>query len=121
MPRPLGNITVTVVTPTQTVNTRDNTTEIGFASPTLTSVTGCMMEPFLMADKLQFEVTGERDYSKSTWRIWAPGVAVILALRPHDRIRILGVEYEVFGHEGTWYNFDGSIHHCQFIVQVREG
>lgn len=121
MGRKLGNITVTIVKPQTITDSRDNTTVLSFATPTLINVPGCMFEPFLIATKLQQEVTGERDYSRSTWRLWAPGTADILALKPHDRIRVDGIEYEVFGHEGTWYNLNGTVHHAQFIVEIREG
>ena len=119
--RPLGQETITIVKPTVTVDTVDNTTYLDWDNVTTVDVKKCSFQPFLPSDKLQFEETRDRDYARSTWRIYAPYVDSVLALKPHDRIRHLGLEYEVYGHIGTWRDMRGNPHHVQIIVQQREG
>ena len=118
---PLGNDTITLLKPTATTDTRDNTLYWSFTSPTEVVVNGCSVQPFLPSDKLQFEVTIDRDYSRSTWRVYAPPTTDVMAVKAHDRISFAGDEYEVFGNPGTWRNRHGVLHHVQIIIQVRLG
>lgn len=119
--RALGNDTITLVKPTIIVDPVDNTEVISFDTTTEIVVRRCMIEPFLLSEKLQEEITGERDFVRSTWRVWAPATADVLALSHHDRIIHQGQEYEVFGHLGVWRDFAGRNHHVQFIIELREG
>lgn len=121
MARPLGNETITILKPVETVDTVDNTTYFSWTTPTEVEVSGCSFQPFLPSDKLQYEETRDRDFSRSTWRVYAPYTADVLAIQPHDRIRHLGQVYEVFGHTGSWRHLSGVGHHVQIIVQLREG
>lgn len=119
--KPLGNDTITIVKPTLSLDTVGNATVIDFENPTLIVIRKCAFEPFLLAEKLQFEDVRDRSYSRSTWRVWIPPTDDALAIEPHDRIRFDGVEYELFGHIGIWKDFNGKIEHVQLVVQLRTG
>lgn len=121
MPRPLGNDTITILKPTFVTDTVDNTGYWDFSNPTEITVENCSVQPFLPSDKLQFEITSERDYSRATWRLYAPSTSDTRNIDPHDRISFEGVEYEVFGRVGTWRRFSGANHHVQIILQRRTG
>lgn len=121
MVRPLGSDTITILKPDIQTDTTDNTLYFDWSSPTEIEVEGCSFQPFLPSDKLQFEDSGDRDFARSTWRIYAPYTLPVLAISKHDRIRFQDQEYEVFGLTGSWRRFNGAGHHVQIIVQLREG
>lgn len=121
MPRPLGRDTITILKPTITIDPVDNTELIDFTTPTEIVVPFCFVQPFLPADKLQFEITSDRDYSRATWVAFAPSTPDTREIEPHDRIEFDGDTYEVFGKVGAWRRFNGSNHHVQIILQTREG
>ena len=121
MPTPLGHDTITVLKPTITTDTVDNAQMIDFDSPTEVVVAGCSVQPFLPADKLQYENTSERDFARATWVVYAPHNAVTLAIAPRDRISFLGRVYEVYGEVGAWRRRSGQPHHVQIILMTREG
>lgn len=119
--KPLGSDTITIVKPTISIDPMGNATIIDFSSPTEIVVKKCAFEPFLLAEKLQFEDVRDRDFARSTWRVWMPPTADTLAILPRDRIRFDGQEYELFGHIGIWKDFKGKTEHVQFVVQLRTG
>lgn len=122
MIRPLGGDTITILKPTTAVDSRDNTTYLTFSPPSASiAVSGCMVEPFLLSEKLQFEDTRERDYARTTWRVWAPATADVLSIDRHDRLIYDGQEYEIFGYVGVWKYLSGNTRHVQFIIQLRLG
>lgn len=121
MVRPLGSDTITLLIPDESIDIDGNATIIDFDSPTRIDVPRCNVQPFLLAEKLQEEITVERDFARTTWRVWAPAIPAVRALQPHDRVEYDGVEYEVFGFEGTWKRLNGALHHCQFIIELRSG
>lgn len=119
--RALGPYTVTIIKPTVVVDSRDHSIYFDWATPLVSTVRGCMLQPFLPSDKLQTEDDHDRDFAKSTWRVHTPVTADILALAPHDRLIIDGQTYEVYGHVQTWRRFSGAYSHAQIIVQLRTG
>lgn len=119
MARDLGNETITLLVATETIDPIGNATILDYTTQVV--VRKCFVEPFLIAEKLQEEITVERDFARSTWRVWAPPKAEVRNLQPHDRVLWDDREYEVFGFEGTWKRFNGQLHHCQFIIQLRAG
>lgn len=121
MPRPLGNDTITLLQPELDTDSVDGGTVFDWDNATETEIDGCSVQPFLPADKLQFEITSDRDYARATWVVFAPSNSTTRGIRPHDRILFLEREYEVFGEIGAWRRLDGSTHHVQIILQTREG
>lgn len=117
--RRLGNDTIYIQRATTNTDTVDNTQYYTFGDEI--EVKYCSVQPFLPSDKLQYEVTAERDYARSTWRVYAPPTDDILALRPRDRVRFETRVYEVFGEVGAWRDRSGTRHHAQIILQTREG
>lgn len=121
MPRPLGNDTITILKPTLITDAVDNTSYWDFSNPTEITVENCSVQPFLPADKLAYEETRERDYSRSIWVVYAPSTEDTRGILPHDRVRFLGEVYEVFGEVGAWRRFHAKPHHVQIMLQRREG
>ncbi len=121
MARPLGSDVITILKPVSVTDVVDNSRQLTWVSPTELEVRQCSVQPFLPSDKLQFEITSERDYARATWVVFAPSTAVTRALKPHDRIKFEDRVYEVYGEVGSWRRFNGSPHHVQIILQTREG
>lgn len=120
--RALGSETITILKPTVTTDSRDNTEILSFSPPAASiEVKGCNVQPFLISAVLQQEVTGERDYARATWRVWAPAEDEVLELDPHDRILFKGLEYELFGFPYPWSHLNGAVRHVQFVMQIRQG
>ncbi len=88
----------------------DNATE--------TTISGCSVQPFRLAEKLNFEINKEREFSRTGLRFFAPAGTDIDA---DDRIIYRGREYAVFGHHGDWTDFDGTVNHVAFLARRREG
>lgn len=119
MGRPLGKDTIYIQRSTRTTDTVDNTQYDTFSAEI--EVKFCSVQPFLPADKLQFEITAEREYARATWVVFAPSTADTRALRPRDRVRFGSRVYEVYGEVGSWRRMNGMNHHVQIILQTREG
>lgn len=117
----LGSDVVTIVKPTLSVDSVDNTDILSFDTPTLIVIKNCNVQPFLISAQLQIENTNERDYARTTWRLYMPINTDTLNIQPHDRIRLLGDEYEIYGIGGAWRTFSGSRHHIQYVIQQRRG
>lgn len=118
----VGNHTIYVRKPTIVIDPVDNTTIEHFNPPSsVTAVKGCDVQPFLLAEKLQHEITSERLYSRSTKRVYAPSSVVTLGIRPEDEIEFKGQVFEVFGHVGGWDDLNGLPDHVSFIIMLREG
>lgn len=99
-------------------NPRDNTYYRDWENAEDTLIEGCMIQPFRLAEKLNYEINTEREFSRTGIRIFAPAGTSIEA---NDRIIYLGVEYSVFGHLGVWTNFRGEVDHVAFLARIREG
>ena len=121
MPRRLGHDTITILKPAVEVDADDNSQYLDYGNPTEIEVRFCSVQPFLPADKLQFEITADRDYARATWVVFAPSTEDTRAIEPRDRIEFQGRVYEVFGEVGAWRRFNGANHHVQIILQTREG
>lgn len=122
MGRSLGRDTVTLITPAVQTDPVDNTTwyDYGVAA-TRTDIKNCSVQPFLLAEKLQFEITAERTFARSTLRVFAPSTALTRNIQPNDRVIFDGLTYEVFGHVGRWSNIGSQPDHVAFIIMLREG
>jgi len=99
-------------------NPRDNTWYRDWDNATELLITNCMVQPFRLSEKLNFEITVEREFSRTVMRFFCPADTDIEST---DRIIYLGKEYTVFGHLGQWFNFRGELNHVAFLARRREG
>ena len=88
----------------------DNATETVF--------TDVMVQPFKMAEKLNFEISFDREYIRTALRFLMNGDQDIL---PTDRVLWKDYQLEVFGHPQRWYRFNGQIRYTGFIGRIQEG
>jgi hypothetical protein len=115
--RPLGNDTITLLVPTATVDSRDNTTYYTYTDGAI--VTGCSFQPFLMTEKFQEEFTLERESSRTFFRVFMPATDDTLLVTDKYRIRFDGVIYEVHAQAGEWRHFSGRLNHVAFLCKRR--
>lgn len=118
MPRPLGSDTITILRAPLVVDPVDNSSYRDWDTAVSTPVYRCSVQPFPMAEKLNFEENRSREFSRTAIRIWCPPGT---RFEPTDRILYMGETYDVFGHQGVWHRFRGQEHHVQIIARLREG
>lgn len=116
--KPLGSDTFTIIRAPLIIDPRDGAEYRDWDNATQTVVTEANVQPFPMAEKLNFEDNRDREYSRTALRFYAPpGTRV----ESTDRILFDGKTYDVFGHQGIWHRFNGQERFVQFIGRVREG
>lgn len=118
MPRPLGSDTITILRAPLATDPRDGTQYRDWNNATSTTVHRCNVQPFPLAEKLNFEFNLDREFSRTAIRIYAPPGTDFL---PEDRILFNGTSYDIFGSKGDWRRFSGSPHHVQVIARQLEG
>lgn len=118
MTRWFGRETVVVVRAPLVTDSRDNTQYRNWENPTRTTVNGCGVEPFPLAEKLNFEENRGREFARSAVRIYMPPGTDVVAT---DRLEWDGKTFQVLGHPGKWSRFNGREHHVAVIAQQREG
>jgi hypothetical protein len=77
-----------------------------------------MVEPFPLAEKLNHEENRDREFSRTAFRVYMPADTDVLRT---DRLVIDGLECDVFGHPGPWFDFKGIKNHVAVIARIREG
>ena|SRR5688572_12361482 len=114
----LGRDSFTVVRAPLVTDVRDNTQYRDWDNATSTVVTKAKVNPFELAEKLNFEINSEREYSRTGLKFYAPaGTSVEYT----DRIEYQGRTYAVFGEPQVWTDFEGVQHHVEFVAQLRRG
>jgi len=81
-------------------------------------VPNVMVQPFKMAEKLNFEVSFNREFVRTAYRFLLEGDFDIL---PTDKVIWSGSTMEVFGHKQTWKRFNGYIFYTGFIARISDG
>lgn len=114
---PLGNDTFVIVRAQLVSDPIDGTQYRDWANATRISVEGSKVNPFKLAEKLNFEMNAEREYARTGLKFFCPPVQV----EPTDRIEYKGDTYSVFGHPQTWTDFEGNDDHTEFVAQLKEG
>ncbi len=116
--RPLGSDTFVIISAPLVVDPRDGSQYRDWDNASRTTVTQASVQPFPMAEKLNFEDNRDREFSRTAVRIFAPpGTRV----EPTDRIEFDGGVYDVFGQAGPWRRFSGAERYVQLIGRIREG
>jgi len=120
----LGSETIKVYQPNETTDADGSIAveyELDPSNAILVStLTGCAVQPFLLADKLQQEDNISRFNASTTFRVFAPGHPEI----HYDQwIEWKGDIYEVYGFPGYWNDLEGSsdIQHVEFLIRLRRG
>lgn len=116
--RPLGSETITVVRAPLVVDPRDNSKWRNWSVATRTDIPKCMVEPFPLAEKLNYEENRDREFARSALRMYLPAGTDVVST---DRLEWNGEEYQVLGHPGRWSRFNGDEHHVAIIAQIRSG
>lgn len=114
----LGNETIIVVHAALIVSTRDGSQGRDWGNATRTPYEGCMVEPYLMSNKLVQEDNMSREYVQGFYRCWLPPTAVVEHI---DRLEWRGDSYEAFGPAQKWPDRRGVLHHVQVNMKFREG
>lgn len=116
--RPLGSDIFTILRAPLLTDPVDGSQYRDWNHPTETVVKDANVQPFPMAEKLNFEDNRDREFARTALRFYAPpGTRV----ESTDRVRFDGEEYDVFGHDGVWRRFSGQERVVQFIGRIREG
>lgn len=116
--RPLGNQTIVIQRAPLVASGRDGTLQRSWSTATETTVTRCNVQPFRLAEKLNFEDNRDREFARSALRVFAPAGTDI---EHTDRVVYRGNTYDVFGFNGEWFDLDGNAHHVAFVIRLREG
>jgi hypothetical protein len=116
--RPLGQQSFIRRRAPLVTNPRDNTAYRDWDNAVDTVITNCSIQPYRLSEKLNFEITVEREFSRTSMRFFCPPETDIEST---DRILYDGHEYDVLGHEGAWFDLHGNRHHVAFIGRRREG
>lgn len=116
--RPLGKQSIVIKRAPLVVDARDNTPYRDWANATSTTVNNCMVEPFPLAEKLNFEDSRDREYSETSVRIYAPPDTDVVYT---DRIEWNGHTFQVLGHPGLWTDLNGKASHRAIIAKIKQG
>lgn len=114
----LGGDTIVIKRAPEVVSGRGNERSRDWANAEETTYRNCMVEPFLLTDKLKIEENEQREFSEDTWRVWIPGR---IDVRYTDRIEWEGEDYEVRGLPGYWRDLNGKNSHTNIMVRKRVG
>lgn len=88
-------------------------------NPTEYVITGCSVQAFPLAEKLNYEVLENREFARSSVRVYAPPESVVP--EPTDRFRYRGRVYELFGFAAEWTDLEGVLDHIAYVGRIREG
>lgn len=116
--RPLGANVVVIKRAPLALDTRDNSLWRDWDNATFTTVRFCLVEPFPLAEKLNFEINRDREFSQSAVRIYMPPETDCIYT---DRIEYDGYTWNVLGHPAKWIQFDATPEHLAVIAQIRHG
>ena len=115
---PLGKDSFTILRAPLETSSRDGTKYRDWDNATETLVSNAKVNPFQLAEKLNFEINAEREYARTGLKFFAPSGVSVLAT---DRVEYRGDIYTVFGHPQVWTDFEGVDDHVEFVCQLKEG
>lgn len=106
----LGNAVVTVVRAPLVSNRGGEYRD--WTKATKKVVRGCDIQPFLLSEKLSFEVDIDREFSRTGKRFYLPPGTDVVST---DRLEHNGKTYEVFGGVGEWDSLADRPDHLALI------
>lgn len=80
---------------------------------------GCSVQAFPLAEKLNYEVLDNREFARSSVRVYAPAGSEVP--EPTDRFDYRGREYELFGFAAEWMDLEENLDHVAYVGRIREG
>jgi len=114
----LGNEIVTRIRAPLVVSSRGERESRDWANAAETDISGCMIQPMRISNRLLVEDTAEREFTLTFYRGWFPPGTDI---EPTDRFRWKGRTYEVQGFPGPWDNFQGTEEYVSCLLKIRSG
>lgn len=114
---PLGKDTFTILRASLVEDPSDGSWYRDWTNAEEIVVENAKVNPFQLAEKLNFEINAEREYARTGMKFFAPPTEVFST----DRILYRGEVYTVFGHPQTWTDFEGNDDHTEFVAQLKEG
>jgi len=115
----VGNETITLLRAPLVKDTRSGQWIRDRANPQQIPVPGCSVQPFPLAEKLNVEVSDNREFIRSSVRVYAPAESEYP--EPTDWFLYRGREYEIFGFTSEWVDLEGNLDHLAYIGRIREG
>ncbi len=116
--RPLGGNTIIILRANLLTDPRDNSQYRDWPHATETTVTGCMVEPYPLAEKLNVEDMRDREFVRTALRVYAPKTTDVVYT---DRVLFNGILYKLFGDGNDWFHLDGTKNHVAFIIRRSHG
>lgn len=114
----LGSEVITIKRAPELTDPRDGSLYRDWPTASSTVVEGCMVQPFLMSNKLVVEDNLQRQFASQYFRVWMPAGT---DLEYTDRLEFRGNSYDVYGEAGPWYDFEAVESHVQCVVLLRKG
>lgn len=113
----LGDDTFTIVRAPLVESSRDGSKYRDWANAIRIDVVDSKVNPFQLAEKLNFEVNADREFARTGLKFFYPPTVILHT----DRIEYKGETYTVFGHPQIWTDFEGVEDHGEMVVQLKEG
>ncbi|MGW6541228.1 hypothetical protein ACWGDD_36095 [Streptomyces sp. NPDC055011] len=83
------------------------------------TIPGCSVQAFPLAEKLNYEVNDNREFARSSIRVYASADSVVP--EPTDRVEYRGREYELFGYAAEWLDLEENLDHIAYVCRIRGG
>ena len=114
----LGSEVITVVHAVLVQDVHDNSEYRDWDNATRSPISGCMVQPFLLSNKLVQEDSLQREFTREFYRIWMPAGTVV---EYTDRLEWRDANMEIFGPAQRWHTISGTPHHIQLLGVVYLG
>lgn len=115
----VGNASVTLLRAPLVKDPRSGQFIRDWNNPTEYVIPGCSVQAFPLAEKLNYEVLENREFARSSVRVYAPAESVVP--EPTDRFLYRGREYELFGFAAEWMDLEEVLDHIAYVGRIREG
>lgn len=115
----VGNESITLKRAPLVKDPRSGSLVRDWNNPQTWVIPGCSVQPFPLAEKLNVEINDNREFTRSSVRVYAPAESV--SPEPADRFVYRGREYELFGFTSEWVDLEGNLDHLAYIGRIRQG
>ena len=115
----LGNAVVTLLRAPLVKDTRSGQLVRDWPNAAQYVITGCSVQAFPLAEKLNVEVSDNREFARSSVRVYAPAGSEVP--EPTDRFVYRGREYEIFGFAAEWSDLEERLDHVAYVGRIRRG
>lgn len=115
----VGNATITLLRAPLVKDARSGQLIRNWGNPIQFVITGCSVQAFPLAEKLNVEVLDSREFARSSVRVYAPPDSEVP--EPTDRFVYRGRTYELFGFAAEWLDLEETLDHIAYVGRIREG